>query len=63
MTSVSVHNYNTNKRLKPTEDYKYAICADWKVISLKKSTSNLIGNADLYAGTTHTRFLRHLVAV
>jgi hypothetical protein len=35
MTSLPVHNYNTNKRLKPTEDYKHAICAAWEVTEEK----------------------------
>jgi hypothetical protein len=36
MTSLAVHNYNTNKRLKPTEDYTHAICAAWEVIEEKQ---------------------------
>jgi hypothetical protein len=35
MTSLPVHNYNTNKRLKSTENYKHAICAAWEIIEEK----------------------------
>jgi hypothetical protein len=35
MTSPPLHNYNANKRLKPTEDYKHAICEACEVTEEK----------------------------